>query len=67
MNCGVGRRHGLYLALLWHGPAAVAPTGPLAWGPLYAVSAALKSKKKNKNKQTNKQTKNPDDLKLCLQ
>ena len=56
MNCGVGRRHGLYLALLWHGPAAVAPTGPLAWEPLYAVSAALKSKKKQKqtNKQTNK-------------
>ena len=34
MNCGVGRRHGSDLALLWlwHGPGSTAPTGPLAWG-----------------------------------
>ena len=36
------------LVLLWHRPAAVAPTSPLAWEPPYAASAALKSKKKKK-------------------
>ena len=56
MSCGVGCRHDLDLALLWlwHSPAAVAPVGPLAWGPPYAMGAALKSKKnkKIKNKKT---------------
>ena len=50
MSCGVGRRQGLDLALLWlwHRSAAVAPTGPLDWEPPCAVTAALKSQKKKK-------------------
>ena len=37
---------------LWHRPAAVAPIRPLAWEPLYALDAVLKSKKqKQKQKQ----------------
>ena len=50
MRCGVGRRRGFDLALLWCRPAAIAPIGPLAWEPGCASGAALKSK-------TNKQTK----------
>ena len=34
---------------LWHGPAAVAPIGPLAWEPPYVTGAALKSKKQTKS------------------
>ena len=51
MSCGVGHRRGsnLMLLWLWHRPAAVAPTGPLAWEPPCAVGAALKSKKNKKN------------------
>ena len=36
--------------MLWHRPAAVAQTLPLAWEPPYATDAALKSKKKKKKK-----------------
>ena len=52
MSCGVGRRHGLDLMLLclWPRPAALAPIGPLAWEPPYAVGAALKKFFLNKNK-----------------
>ena len=48
MSCGVGRRCGLDAALLWPWcrPAAIAPIGPLAWEPPYAMGAALKDKKK---------------------
>ena len=55
MSCGVGRRHGLDLALLWlwYRPAAVAPMRPLAWEPPYAVAAALKKKKDQKRKKKN--------------
>ena len=52
MNCGVGHRSGLDLALLWlwRRPAAVAPTRPLAWESPYAMDAALKKQKqKTKN------------------
>ena len=44
MNCGVGGRRGLDLVLLWLWGrlAAVALIPPLAWEPLYAVSAGLK-------------------------
>ena len=44
MSCGVGRRHGSHLVLLWlwHRPAATALIGPVALEPLYAVSAMLK-------------------------
>ena len=50
MSCGVGLRHSLDLALLWlwRRLAAVAPIGPLAWEPPYAVGAALKRQKKKK-------------------
>ena len=48
MSCDVGRRHGSDPALLWLWcrPAAVAPIGPQAWEPPYAVGAALKRQKK---------------------
>ena len=51
MNCGVGRRRGSDLALLWlwHRPAAVAPIRPLAWEPPYAAGAALENTKKKKS------------------
>ena len=46
----MGRRCGSdpTLLWLWHGPAATAPVGPLAWEPSYAVGAALEKKKKKK-------------------
>ena len=44
MSCGVGRRHGSELALLWLWcrPTDTAPIQPLAWEPPYAVGVALK-------------------------
>ena len=56
MSCGVGRRHGWDLALLWlwRRPAATAPIQPLAWEPPYATGAALIGQNKQTNKQTNK-------------
>ena len=52
MSCGAGRRCGSDLVLLWRWcrPAAVAPIGPLAWEPPYAVGTALKSKKREKER-----------------
>ena len=54
MICGVGRRHGSGLALLWLWcrPEASAPTGPLAWEPPYAAEVALEKEKKKKKKKT---------------
>ena len=51
MSCGVGRRRGSDLALLWLWcrPGAVAPIRPLAWELPYATGAALQSKKQTKN------------------
>ena len=48
MNCGIGRRLDLDLALLWlwRRPSATAPIRPLAWEHPYAVGAALKREKK---------------------
>ena len=46
MSCGVGHRHDLDLALLWHGAAAAALIPPRAWEPQYAVGVALKREKK---------------------
>ena len=40
----------LALLWLWCRPAAVAPIGPLAWEPPYAMGATLKSQKKKKKK-----------------
>ena len=47
MSYGVGHRRSSDPALLWLWcrPAAVAPIGPLAWEPPYAVGAALKRQK----------------------
>ena len=59
MSCGVCRRCGLDPALLWlwHRLATTALIRPLAWEPLDAVGAALKSKNKTKQdkKQVNKE------------
>ena len=48
MSCGVGRRRGLVLVLLWLWcrPAAVALIGTLALEPLYAMGVVLKTKTK---------------------
>ena len=48
MNCGVGHRRSLDLALLWLQLwlAAAALIQPLAWELPYAVGTALKKKKK---------------------
>ena len=49
MSCGVGRRRGSDLALLWRRTAAAAPNGPLAWEPPYTEGVAPdKTKKKKK-------------------
>ena len=50
MSCGVGRRQGSDLALLWlwHRLVATVPIRPLAWEPPYAVGVALKGQKKKK-------------------
>ena len=52
MSCGVGRRRGSDLALLWlwHRLAATAPNGPLAWEPPSATGVALKRQKTPKKK-----------------
>ena len=48
MSCGVGRRRGsdLVLLWLWYRPAATALIRPLAWEPPYAAGAALEKTKK---------------------
>ena len=48
MSCGVGRRHGsdLVLLWLWHRLTTTALIRPLAWETSYAVGVALKKKKK---------------------
>ena len=46
MNCGVGCRSSLDLALLWHRPAAVPQIQPLAWEPPCVAGVALNSKTK---------------------
>ena len=55
MSCGVGRRHGSDLALLWlwRRAAAAALIGPLAWEPPSAMDAALEKAKRQKKKQRN--------------
>ena len=69
MSCGVGRRHGLDLALLWlwQRLAAIAPIGPLAWEPPCATGAVLEKKRqKNKTKQNKPQAFITKILKLLL-
>ena len=50
MSCGVGRRRGLDLALLWLWCrlAATALIQPLAWEPPHVAGVALKRQKKLK-------------------
>ena len=50
VTCGVGHRCGSDPMLLWPGPAATAPIGPLTWEPPYAMGAALKRQKTQKIK-----------------
>ena len=54
MSCGVGRRCGLGLVLLWLWcrPGAAAPIRPLAWEPLHAAGSALKRQKTKTNQKT---------------
>ena len=56
MSCGISRRYGLDLVLLWlwRRLAATAPIRPLVWEPPYAKGAALKNKKTNKKKRCDK-------------
>ena len=63
VSCGVGRRCGsdMVLLWLWHRLAAVASIRPLAWEPPYSRgSGPRKGKKtklkKNKNKKTKQHT-----------
>ena len=48
VSCGVGRRRGLDLVLLWLWcrPVATVLIGPLAWEPPHAAGVALKKEKK---------------------
>ena len=50
MSCGVGRRHGLDLALLWlwRRPVATALIRPLAWESPYAAGVAPEKAKRQK-------------------
>ena len=52
LNCGIGHRCGLDLALLWlwHRLAATALIRPLPWEPPYGVGVAPKKPKKKKKK-----------------
>ena len=52
MSCGLGCRRSLdpVLLWLWHRPAAMAPTGPLAFEPPYTAGAALEKAKRQKKK-----------------
>ena len=51
MNCGVGHRHSLDLALLWLQPAAATLVKLLALELPYATGVALKRQKQNKTEQ----------------
>ena len=55
MSCGVGRRCGLDLALLWlwRRPVAMAPIRPLAWEAPHAAESALEMAKKKKKDRLN--------------
>ena len=52
LSCGVGRRRRSdpMLLWLWCRPAAVAPIGPLAWEPPYALKRPKKQKQTDKKK-----------------
>ena len=52
--CGIGRKCGsdLVLLWLWHRPVVIAPIGPLAWEPPYAVGSGPRKGKKTKQNKT---------------
>ena len=52
MSCGLGRRCGSDLALLWlwHRPAATAPVRPLAWESPHATGMALEKERQKEKK-----------------
>ena len=54
MSCGIGRRHGLDLVLLWLRcrPAVAASIRPLAWELPYAACTALERQDKTKQNKT---------------
>ena len=56
MSCGIGRRCGLDLALLWLccRPAAVALIRPLAWEPPYVCGAKKKKKRSSSDHEKKK-------------
>ena len=68
MSCGVGRRGGSDLALLWLWcrPAAIAPIQPLAWELPYATDVALKRQKKKKKKKRQRENIESDDFWLMV-
>ena len=53
MSCGVGRRRGWNLALLWpwRRLAATAVIEPLAWEAPYATGVVLKRQKKKRERE----------------
>ena len=81
MSCGIVNRHGLDLALLWCGLAAVALIQPLAWEPPYAAGVAQEiattttttttttnqTKKQNKTKPKKKPKTNKQKKKLNVE
>ena len=68
MSCGVGRRRGSYLVLLWLWcrPVATAPIRPLAWEPPYAAGAALEKTKTTPPPPKNFPNLNKENLCICL-
>ena len=66
MSCGVGRRCGADLALLWlwHRPAAIAPIRPLAQELPHAMGEALKRQKTHTHTHTHTQNVDHSLLKL---
>ena len=52
MSCGVGRKLGSDLTLLWlwYRPVATAPIWPLAWEPPHATGAAQEMAERQKKK-----------------
>ena len=69
VSCGVARRLGSDLALLWfwRSLAAVALIQPVAWEPPYAVGEALKIQKKKRRKEKKKKLTEITQLCECFQ
>ena len=67
MSCGVVRRHGSDLELLWLWCRLVgaALIGPLAWEHPYAMGAALEKAKKKKKRKKGKKKKKRLQLSKC--